>query len=204
MARIILTTIIALFAFQYCTKPVEQKKNDNVVFNIIEPTSTIYKIVNRDVSIEEISLKYYEKIISDNGRIVKVERYSPQGKLTDKLNIPAISVYDYNQDNLIISLRYFDQNNKPIKIQKFGYWAKEFIYEKDNRIKMVINRDVDRGIIEVPIDSIDFKVNNYNAPVLVYNYEKDSVIVKAFDSKFNLLKSFSGTAPCIPFIDCFE
>ena len=87
----------------------------------------------------------------------------------------------------------------------FGYWSIEYIYDETGRVRMEIYRDAEFKFLRVPRNmSGDIAKKNFIAPILTYEYNNDTLKIKAFDENFNLLKEAIGDKPCIPFIDCGE
>ncbi len=199
-----LTTIAFLFG---CQNDLQKPKvtESTIKYNLIEPANGIYVIIKKNVKKEDLPDNYYEAVYYNNGKISKIERHNKQGDLTDNLSVAAITIFEYNSDENVKYVKYFDKGNKKAVDKKFGYWSIEYIYDEYNRVKMEIYRDADNKFLSVPRDNLGKIVKkDFLAPVLTYEYLGNNLRIKALDKNFNLLKEVLGDKPCVPFIDCGE
>jgi hypothetical protein len=178
---------------------VPERESTNIKYNIIEPQTSIYKIIKSNVVFEETTGKYFEKRIFQNNDLVKIERYDDQENLTDGLNIPAVTVLEYNKNHKVRFVKYFNRFNKKAVDPKLNYWSKEIIYSNANTLIEIFS-DTTGSLLKLPKDKNE--QINYIAPVIVYLNTAKGPLIKAFDSEFNLISEQFGEKPCIPFIDC--
>lgn len=177
--------------------------NHSIVYNLIEPGNGIYKVTVKNVSMEKIKNEMYEAVHYKDKNIVKIERHDKNGKLTDDLSVAAVTYLEYNSNNNLKYLKYFDKLGSKWEDDIFGYWSIEYIYDDQNRIVMEIYRDLNSKFLEVPVDKNgEISKSNFIPPILTYEYLGDNYKIKAFDKHFNLLKEVVGEKPCVPFIDC--
>ena len=204
-SRFFLSFLIIVTTFSCSNKEELDNKINEVQFNLIQPQNGIYVILKRNALKYEINDNYYEKITLQNNLPIKIERFDKQGKLTDELSTPAVTAFEYNSNNNVKYLRYFDKNGNNAQDELFGYWSIEYIYDELNRVRMEIYRDSENKFLRVPRDdSGNIAKINFLSPVLTYEYINDKIKIKALDQNFNLLKEVLGDKPCVPFIDCGE
>lgn len=179
--------------------------NEFEKYNLIESGSGIYSIIKKDVSKELLQNKSFEKLIYQDSLLIKIERYDSTGSLSDNFSVPAITEFTYNRDKMISTLTYFDRNRNKAKDELFGFHSIHYVYDNQKRVKAEFYKDIDGKFLHIPknIDGDIAKIN-FIPPILTYEYVEDNIIIKAFDSNFNLLKETNGQKPCIPFIDCGE
>lgn len=205
--EILLLNLLFLIFLSSCIKQngTSYTRNNNVVYNIIKPGNGIYAIIKKNVPENEVKNKPYEKKYFKENKIVKIERYNAKGKLTDNFSVPAITKFEYDSDNHIKFVRYFNKENQRAIDNNFGYWSIEYIYDEQDRVVMEIYRDSKSRFLKVPRD-MNGKIikQDFLAPIITYQYLDDKLRIKAFDQNFNLLKEVIGNKPCIPFIDCGE
>jgi hypothetical protein len=176
-----------------------------VIYNIIEPGNGIYVIAEKNVRKEELQNKSYEAIHMQTDRILKIERFNHQGKLSDNFSVAAVTKFEYDSNGRVKYLRYFDKDGNPGINTEFGYSSIEYIYDDQNRVIMEIYRDANSKLLEIPRDnSGDIAKVNFLSPILAYEYVGNELKIKALDKNLNLLKEVYGDKPCVPFIDCGE
>ena len=207
MIKIITISILAVLAVIGCQTATqnESNKNEMVKYNLIEPGNGIYVITQKDVTKENTKNKSFEAVYYENELVTKIERYNNLGNLSDSLSVAAITKFEYNSDNKVKYLKYFDRNGINSEDEIFGYWSVEYIYDNLGRVRMEIYRDAESKFLEVPRDnSGNIAKLNFLSPVLTYEYIDNKLKIKALDQNFNLLKEVIGDKPCVPFIDCGE
>lgn len=207
MIKIITISILAVLAIIGCQTATqnESNKNEMVKYNLIEPGNGIYVITQKDVTKENTKNKSFEAVYYENELVTKIERYNNLGNLSDSLSVAAITKFEYNSDNKVKYLKYFDKNGNNSEDEIFGYWSVEYIYDNLGRVRMEIYRDAESKFLEVPRDnSGNIAKLNFLSPVLTYEYIDNKLKIKALDHNFNLLKEVLGDKPCVPFIDCGE
>jgi len=187
--------------FLGCTKSVPEKDENNIRYNIVFPQYSINKVLESNVLPAKITGKCYEKEYYKNNKIVKIERYNKDNDLTDDLNVPAVTAFDYSDDGKLKLVRYYDKNNKKTLDAKLGYWSKEIVYSSP-KITIEFFSDTSGNLLMIP-DNASERIDHI-APVIVYIETGEGTLIKAFDSKFNLISESYGEKPCIPFIDCGE
>lgn len=199
--------ILLLIGFVFMSTGCEPKASEkNIVkYNLVKPGNGIYVVTEKNVGKEKINNSAHEKIYYNNNRIIKVERYDDNGSLTDNFSVSATTVFEYDSDNNVKMIKYFDKDGNKAEDELFGYWSIEYIYDEQSRVRMEIYRDADSKFLTVPRDnSGEIAKINFISPVLTYEYLDDKLKIKALDKNFNLLKEVFGDKPCIPFIDCGE
>lgn len=196
MRYIVLLFLISLLG---CTKSVPEKEESDVRYNLIQPLESIYKIVKSNVTSDEIPGKYFEKEYFLNRNLVKIERYDQNGQLTDELGTPAISVFEYDQDDNLKFFRYYNKFGRKAEDKKLKFWSKEIIRSSSSTV-IEFYSDTTGNLLTLPSESES--QSNHIAPVIVYIETPEGTLIKAFDSEFNLLSEEYGEKPCIPFIDC--
>lgn len=205
MRKNFLYLIAFLFTVLSCSSEENSNLNSSVKYNIIEPGSGIYAIIEKNVNKFETENRNFETVYYQDDKIVKIERYNKAGVLTDEFDVAAVTVLEYNTQKNVKYLKYFDKNGNRAEDDVFGYWSIEYIYDDLNRVRMEIYRDKNSKFLKVPRDnSGNIAKVNFLSPILTYEYSKDTLIIKAFDQNFNLLKEIYGKKPCVPFIDCGE
>jgi len=171
----------------------------------VRPGNGIYVITEKNVDKERIINNNYEAVYYDSDKIMKIERYDQNGKLSDKFSVAAISSFDYDGNGNVKFLKYYDKEGNKSEDEVFGYWSIEYIYDELNRVRMEIYRDANSKFLEVPRDnSVNIAKINFISPVLTYEYIDDKLKINALDNNFNLLKEVLGDKPCVPFVDCGE
>ncbi len=190
-----------LIIFLACTKSVPEKEESDICYNIIIPHNSINRVVKTGVPPEEITGNFYEKEYYKKNKLVKVERYDSQNKLTDELNIPAVTVFSYSDEGKVKLIKYYDKQYRKTLENKLGYWSKEIVYSSP-KITIEFFSDTSGNLLVIPDDTSE-RIDHI-APVIVYIKTKEGTLIKAFDSKFNLISESFGEKPCIPFIDCGE
>jgi hypothetical protein len=203
---IILSLLFFIF-FSGCIKQngTSNSRNNNVQYNLIKPGNGIYAIVEKNVTEEKTKNNSFEKKYFNEGKIIKIERYNTKGKLTDDFFVPAITKFEYDSDNHVKFVKYYNKKNHKAIDNNFGYWSIEYIYDNENRVVMEIYRDAESKFLEVPRNiNGEIVKKDFLAPVLTYEYLDDKLRIKALDKNFNLLKEVVGDKPCVPFIDCGE
>ena len=205
--EILLLNFLFLTFLSSCIKQngTSHSRNYNVKYSIIKPGNGIYEIIKKDVSEIKVKNNPYEKKYFKENRIIKIERYDSKGKLTDNFSVPAITKFEYDSDNHIKFVKYFNKKNLKAVDNIFGYWSIEYIYDEKDRVTMEIYRDKESKFLKVPKDENGLIVKkDFLAPFLTYQYLGDKLRIKAFDENFNFLKEVIGNKPCVPFIDCGE
>ncbi len=199
------TAILPVFIIASCKTNKSNEENTDVKFNLIKPSSGIYAVIEKNVPESKTVNHYFEKNTFEKNKLIKVERFDKSGKLTDGLFVPAVTAFEYDAQNRVKYLRYFDKVGRPALNPKFNYSSVEYIYNNAGRVIVEIYRDKDFKLLKVPKDnSGKIKQNGFIAPVLAYIYNNKNLLIKAFDENFNLIKETTGQKPCIPFIDCGE
>lgn len=199
--------ILLLIGFVFLSTGCESENSENTIvkFNLVKPGNGIYVVTEKNVEKERINNSAHEKIYYNSNRIAKVERYGNNGNLTDDFSVAATTVFEYDSDNNVKMIKYFDKYGKKAEDELFGYWSIEYIYDEQGRVRMEIYRDADSKFLTVPRDnSGKIAKIDFISPVLTYEYVDDKLKIKALDKNFNLLKEVFGDKPCIPFIDCGE
>jgi len=209
MKKIVLLFILAGGLFSYCTKEYRHPNETNLgdttaVYNLVEPTATLYEILKKDVGIDETRDHFYEKIYLVDSSIVKIEVYDDDNDLYDDPNYFAIKKYSYDDFGRIKFVKYYNKNNERAEDNFGKYWLIEYLYDSNGRIILELYRDKNFNLIKAPrTESGKIADKDFIAPALAYSYEDDNrLLIKAFDENFNLLKEEYGSRPCIPFIDC--
>jgi hypothetical protein len=198
----VITSILLLYACKEESKS-DLKNQTEIKYNVIEPANGIYIIKEKDLPHSKVRGKNHEVVHYDNGKIFKVERYDQDGKLTDDFSVAAVTSFEYDDNNRVKYLRYFDKDGNNWEDNTFGYWSIEYIYDESNKVRMEIYRDADSKFLSVPRDNMgNIAKVNFISPVLTYEYLEEGIRIKALDQNFNLLKEIVGDKPCIPFIDC--
>ncbi|MBK7105036.1 MAG: hypothetical protein IPH62_07120 [Ignavibacteriae bacterium] len=193
-------TIIFASFFNSCN--LSNEKN-TVKFNLVEPQNNIYEIIKSDVEEKETKNNFHEKISYHNNKPIRIERCDKNGKLTDELFAPAITLFEYDKNENVRLIKYFDKSFKPFTNRNFGFASIEYVYDELNRVRIEIYRDDKFKFLQIPIDTTgSVAMVDFIAPILVYDYFDFQTKIKAFDQNFNLLKEVVGEKPCIPFIDC--
>ncbi len=181
------------------------RRDNTVQYNLIKPGNGIYAIIKKNVDQNETENKPYEKKYFNKNKLLKIERYNSQNKLTDKFSVAAITKFEYDSDNHVKFVKYFDKKNKKATDNNFGFWSIEYIYDYQNRVVMEIYRDAQNKFLEIPRNMKgEIVKKDFLAPILTYEYLGKNFRIKAFDKNFNLLKEVVGSKPCVPFIDCGE
>jgi hypothetical protein len=201
-----ITKIALLFYLLFCvgcTKSINQNSGLPATYNIIQPQNGIYVILKKGVSKKELLDNFYEKIISENNKPIKIERFDKVGKLTDELSTSAITKFEYNSDGKVHYVKYYNKHSKPAPDKTFGFASIEYIYDELGRVRMEIYRDENFKFLKIPKDEKgNFAKVDFLSPVLTYEYLDNGIKIKALDQNFNLLKEVIGEKPCVPFIDC--
>ena len=204
------TIILSLFVFIFLNGCIKQNgtihnQKNNVQYNLITPENGIYAITKKDVFKEETKNHPFEKKYFNENRIIKIERYNKEGKLTDDFFVPAITKFEYDSENHVKFVKYYNKENHKAIDNNFGYWSIEYIYDHKDRVVMEIYRDTEFKFLEVPRNmNGEIVKKDFLAPILTYEYLGNKLRIKAFDKNFNLLKEVIGDKPCVPFIDCGE
>jgi len=205
------TVFLSLLIFIFLSGCIKQNgvlhnKTNKIQYNLIKPGNGIYAIVRKDVVKDETKNHPFEKIyFNKKNKIIKIERYDPKGKLTDDFFVPAITKFEYDSDNHVKFVKYYNKENHKAIDNNFGYWSIEYIYDHKNRVVMEIYRDTEFKFLEVPRNmNGEIVKKDFLAPILTYEYLGNKLRIKAFDKNFNLLKEVIGDKPCVPFIDCGE
>lgn len=202
---LIFILILTLFSGCQLDSQSDEESTSNLVYNIIEPGNGIYAISQKNTTKEATSDNNHEIVYYDNSNISKIERYDASGKLTDNFSVAAVTCFEYDNDNRVKYVKYYDRNENKWEDDIFGYWSIEYVYDETGRVRMEIYRDAEFKFLKVPRNmSGDIAKINFIAPILTYEYTNDTLKIKAFDENFNLLKEAIGDKPCIPFIDCGE
>jgi len=201
----LLLLIILISLLSGCIKEVKKTTDNNVKYNLIEPGNGIYAVVEKDVSEEKLENTFYEKVYFDEKKLIKIERYNKSSELTDELSVAAITTFEYNSENKVKQVKYFNSQNQKSVDEDFGYHSIEYIYDEVGRVRMEIYRNANYEFLKVPRDdSGNIAKVDFLSPVLTYEYIGDKLRIKALDQNFNLLKEVVGDKPCVPFIDCGE
>jgi len=200
------TLIISLMLTISCSETMNNDEQPYLIsYNLIEHGNDIYAIKQKDVDYKMTSGKNYEAVYWTGDKVIKIERYDENGNLSDEFSVAAVTSFEYDNEDRVKYLRYFDKNGEKWEDDVFGYWSVEYIYDEKNRVRMEIYRDSESKFLGVPRDnSGNIAKINFLAPVLTYEYIEDKLRIKALDQNFNLLKEVLGEKPCIPFIDCGE
>lgn len=205
MLREVLLLLAFIFTVSSCSTDENNNLNSSLKYNIIEPGNGIYAIIEKNVNKSKTENKNFETVYYQDDKILKIERYNTAGILTDEFDVAAVTVFEYNTQGNVKYLKYFDKNGNHSEDEVFGYWSIEYVYDEQNRVRMEIYRDKDSKFLEVPRDnSGNIAKLNFLSPILTYEYSDDTLIIKALDENFNLLKEVYGDKPCVPFIDCGE
>jgi hypothetical protein len=205
MLREVLLLLAFIFTVSSCSTDENNNLNSSLKYNIIEPGNGIYAIIEKNVNKSKTENKNFETVYYQDDKILKIERYNTAGILTDEFDVAAVTVFEYNSQGNVKYLKYFDKNGNHSEDEVFGYWSIEYVYDEQNRVRMEIYRDKDSKFLEVPRDnSGNIAKLNFLSPILTYEYSDDTLIIKALDENFNLLKEVYGDKPCVPFIDCGE
>jgi len=207
MIKNILITLFVAFVICGCQPESknETKVTESIKYNLIEPGNGIYVITEKNVTKENTANRAFETVYYKDDRVTKIERYNNLGELSDNLSVAAITKFEYNSDNKVKYLKYFDKDGKNSEDEIFGYWSVEYIYDNLGRVRMEIYRDAESKFLKVPRDnSGNIAKINFLSPVLTYEYIDEKIKIKALDQNFNLLKEVLGDKPCVPFIDCGE
>lgn len=211
MKNLVFIFIAAGIIFSSCTKeyrhPNEKNLGDTTaVYNLVEPTATLYEILRNDVGIDETRKRFYEKVYLVDSSIVKIEVYNDYNELYDAPSYFSVKKYSYDDFGRVRFVKYFNKDGERAEDSFGRFWLIEYVYDNDGRIILELYRDKNFDLVKVP-RSGDGKIadKDFIAPVLAYSYDSgDSLLIKAFDENFNLLKEEYGSRPCIPFIDCGE
>jgi uncharacterized protein YkuJ len=196
--------LLLIFLLSSCVEDQVNKK-EYKIYNLIEQGSGIYKITNKDVKPSEVKNNPHEEILYINDKIIRIERKNKYGNLTDDFSVPAITKFEYNSDDQVSEIAYFNKDHIRATHNLFRYHKIEYIYDDLNRVTIEIYKDVNSKFLDVPRDSLgNISKENFISPVLTYEYLEDQIRIKAFDKNFALLKEIIGDKPCIPFIDCGE
>ncbi len=205
MLREVLLLLAFIFTVSSCSTDENNNLNSSLKYNIIEPGNGIYAIIEKNVNKSKTENKNFETVYYQDDKILKIERYNTAGILTDEFDVAAVTVFEYNSQGNVKYLKYFDKNGNHSEDEVFGYWSIEYVYDEQNRVRMEIYRDKDSKFLEVPRDnSGNIAKLNFLSPILTYEYSDNTLIIKALDENFNLLKEVYGDKPCVPFIDCGE
>ncbi len=205
--EIIIYFTILMFLFNGCIKQngTSIQRDNTVQYNLIKPANGIYEIVKKNVDKAETKNKPYEKKYLKNNKLIKLERYNSNNKLTDNFSVPAITKFEYDSDNRIKFVKYYNKENKKAADENFGYWSIEYVYDNKDRVIMELYRNTESEFLKVPRNlNGEIIKKDFLAPILAYEYLGDTLRIKAFDKNFNLLKEVVGNKPCVPFIDCGE
>ena len=203
--KLIFTSILLFSLLSGCIKQVKKTESNNVKYNIIEPGNGIYAVVEKDVSEDKLKNNFYEKIYFNKELPIKIERYNKSAELTDELSVSAITMFEYDSDNKVKRVKYFNKLKQKSEDEDFGYHSIEYIYDELGRVRMEIYRNANSEFLKVPRDnSGNIAKVDFLSPVLTYEYIDDKLRIKALDQNFNLLKEVLGDKPCVPFIDCGE
>lgn len=205
--KFLLTPLLIAFLLNGCIKQngTSIQRDNTVRYNLIKPGNGIYAIIKKNVTQKETENKPYEKKYFKKNKLQKIERYNSQNKLTDKFSVAAITKFEYDSNNHVKFVRYFNKENKKATDDNFGFWSIEYIYDYKDRVVMEIYRDAQNKFLEVPRNiKGEIVKKDFLAPILTYEYLGDTLRIKAFDKNFNLLKEVVGNKPCVPFIDCGE
>ncbi len=211
MKNLVLLILLTGLFFSSCTKEYRHPNEINLgdttaVYNLVEPTATLYEVLQKDVGIDETRDHFYEKIYLVDSSIVKIEVYDDDNELYDDSNYFAVKKYSYDDFGRVKFVKYYNKDGERAEDNFGNYWLIEYIYDDEGRIILELYRDKNFDLVKVPRNaSGKIAEKDFIAPVLAYSYEdKDSLLIKAFDENFNLLKEEYGSRPCIPFIDCGE
>lgn len=200
--KLLLTLLIISTGCDFNPKT-NNSEDVNISYNLITPGSGIYAITDKNIRPNKIEGKNYEKVYRDENGIIKIERYNQRGELSDNFSVPAITLFEYDNENNVKYIKYYSSNGNPAENETFGYWSVEYIYDELNRVRMEIYRDSNSKFLTVPRDEMGNIADlDFIAPFISYEYLRNDIRIKAFDQNFNLLKAKIGEKPCIPFIDC--
>jgi len=204
MKKVLFTLLLVLQFLVSCTNSVVNHDNHtSSSYDLIQPQNGIYAITKKNVGEKELTNNFYEKVTTENNKIIKIERFDKKGILTDELSTSAITQFEYNLNGTVHFVKYFNKKNKPSSDKIFGYASIEYIYDELGRVRMEIYRDKNFKFLKVPKDDKgNIAKVDFLSPVLTYEYLNNELKIKALDQKFNLLKEVIGNKPCVPFIDC--
>ncbi len=203
MKKVIYTILFAFLFIVSCTSCVNNNNQASLSYNLIQPQNGIYAITKKNVGKKELTNNYYEKVTSENNKVIEIERFDKRGNLTDELSTSAITKFEYNLNGTVHFVKYYDKYNNPAPDKKFGFASIEYIYDELGRVRMEIYRDKNFKFLDVPKDDKgNIAKVDFISPVLTYEYLDNELKIKALDQNFNLLKEVVGNKPCIPFIDC--
>lgn len=163
-------------------------QNIVVKYNLLEPDSSEFTLLKKNVSPAETKNHFFEKYVYVNSRLDSILLYDTTGRLYDYSYQNAIVVYEY-LNNRLKFMKLFNKNKKRVEDPYLGLWSTEYFYDGQGRIIKEINRNKNNVPVKY-LHGFDM-ITPYSA----FRYlSHDSCIEKDFDNDYQLI--YEDTCAC--------